>query len=883
MGQGLMRGLHRDRGGWLHVPSSCVTRRTAVASPFLLLVLIFGAVLLGCGRLLAGPVVDVRLGAAAQPMAEPGGPVRYSVTVASHGFAEATSVLVTHTLPPGFSYQPGSTRVVQGGEVISVADPTEVGGSLDWGLFTVPAGWGVFDNHYGVHTFVQDLCLESYVDFQLDKGLDLVGVGGYVTQLLYPVTVSTQAPSPCWVHFVSAAYDRGLIPIVRLQGKWGGDFWLKPEPDGSGDYSSIGEAYRRVVQGLPRRDGSTLYVQIWNEPDLPLEWSGQPSAAEYGHFFVDVAQAIHSIGDPRIKVLNGALTPGNVSFTRQLTNVSGFVQSFDLWASHCYPLNHPPTYNIHNGTARYPQYTIDCYLLELRALSQYGGRHNIKVLLTETGYGLYDRTFRFEGYPAISEDNRSNYMKRAFRDFWASWPEVVGATPFELVDPYDNWERWDWLYPTTDVPHKQYSVVSAQAKPQPLEIHPSQLTISFTAVAADMPGTYYSDVTATAANTTVEPLRNSAPVTVVDTLYTWHFPLAEKASRSLEGGVAAELEDWWSAEVEEVLERIDLSAWEEQPVQLVPVHYLASPAQAAEPLKLKGRVHLGPDPQAIALDASRDRVYVPLGEGLLVTVDTEELRVLCTVPVGASPGATAVDEVTGAVYVASRVEGTISEIQEGGCGPVEVITGHSEPSGLAVDERSNRLYVSDAQTGEVIVVDGETGGEVGRLRVGSYPEVLALDRVRRLLYVANAGDGSLSLVDLEDLSVLHTVKISQGPLLDVDVDEAGGRVYVLHLGAPPRRQVTVVDGEGWQVLDSLSGGWEYPLVEVHEMALDQQRGIVYLADGQQLLGLRASTLALNSATPVDAVLGQSGMVVDERSGAVYLVDGLSGDLLVLGP
>jgi uncharacterized repeat protein (TIGR01451 family) len=816
-------------------------------------------------------------------MAEPGGPVRYSVTVANHGFAEATDVVVTHTLPAGFSYQPGSTRVIQGGEVISAADPAEVGGSLEWGLFTVPAGWGVFDNHYGVHTFVQDLCLESYVDFQLDKALDLVGVGGYVTQLLYPVTVSTQSPSPCWVYFVNAAYDRGLIPIVRLQGQWGGDFWLKPEPDGPGDYSSIAEAYRRVVQGLPRRDGNTLYVQIWNEPDLPLEWSGQPSAGEYGHFFVDVAQAIHSIGDQRIKVLNGALTPGNVSFTRQLTGVSGFVQSFDLWASHCYPLNHPPTYNIHNGTARYPQYTIDCYLLELRALATYGGRGGVKVLLTETGYGLYDRTFRFEGYPTISEDNRANYIKRAFRDFWASWPEVVGATPFELVDPYNNWGRWDWLHPTTDVPHKQYSVVSAQAKPEPLEIHPSQLTISFAAAAADMLGTYYSDVTATSANTVVEPLRNAAPVTVVDTVYTWNFALAGKASPSLAGGVAAEPEAGWSTRLEEVLERIDLSAWEEQPVQRAPLYYLASPAQAAEPLRLMGRVHLGSDPEAIAIDASRNRAYVALGEGLLVTVGTEDLRVLCTVPVGTGPGATAVNEVTGAVYVASRVEGAISEVQDSGCGPVEPIPGRFEPSGLVVDERSNRLYLSDAQAGEVIALDGETGREVGRLSVGTYPEALALDRARNLLYVANSGDGSLSVVDLEGLRVLHTVKISQGPLLGLTVDEASGRVYVMHLGAPPRRGVTVVDGESWQVVATLSGGLEYPLDGVHEMALDQQRGVVYLTDDQQLLAVRTSTLGLSSATSVDAVPNQSGMVVDERSGAVYLADGLSGDLVILGP
>ena len=882
MDLGLMRSPDRDTGSWFEGPSSNVTWRTVVASASLLLLLIVGTGRFQSAGLLAAPVVDVWLEAGAQPMAETNGPVRYNVTVSNAGFASATDVVVTHTLPAGFSYRFGSTRVILGGELMSTTDPQIGGSSLAWGPFTVPAGWGVFDNPYGVHTFAQDLCAEGYIDFQLDKALDLVGVGGHVTQLIYPVTPYTQVPSPCWVYFVSAAYDRGLTPIVRLQGRWGGDFWIKPQPDSPGDYSSIAHAYRRVVQGLPRRDGSTLYVQIWNEPDLALEWSGEPSAEEYGHFFVDVAQAIHSIGDPRVKVLNGALTPGNVSFTRGLTNVPGFAQSFDLWASHCYPLNHPPSYNIHDGTARYPQYTIDCYLLELRALRDYGGRRNVRVLLTETGYGLYDRTFRFEGYPTITEDNRAYYMKRAFRDFWVSWPEVVGATPFELVDPYDSWPRWDWLYPGTDVPHRQYSVVRALVKPEPLEIHPSQLIISFTASASDTPGTYRSNVSATSADTTVVPLTGVAPVTVVDTLYTRRFPLSGVAERSLGGGLMTGVEAEWGARVEEVLERIDLTAWEEEPWRRVPASHLDGPAEAGEPLRLVQRVPMGLDPLAIALDTVRHRAYVTLAEGLLVTLDLEDPRVLCTVPVGTSPGVLAVNEATGAVYVANQGEGTVSQVQGAGCGPVQTIAVGAEVSGLAADEAANLLYASDAHAGAVVAVDVESRREVGRVNVGDYPEALALDQERGVLLVASAGDGTLLVVDLDGLNVLDTVQISQGPLLDLSVDRAGGRIYVLHLGAPPRRQVTVVDVETREVMASLSGGWEHPLLDAYEMALDEARGVVYLVDRQQLLAVEAGTLGLISATPVDALVDCSGMAVDEQSGNIYVVDSLRGDLLILG-
>ena len=377
--------------------SHCLPRaaRSVVWVALLLLALV-SPTLTQRGGVLAGLEPEVRLEAHAISLAEVGGSVSYTLELSNWGFGEATGILITHTLPEGFSYQVGSTEVSAGGNTVSLDDPVVAGQDLAWGPFTLPGAVGSFDNHYGIHTFVQDLCLESYVDFQLDKALDLGGVGAHVTQLFYPVTVATQGPDPCWAYFVEAAYDRTLVPIVRLQGEWGGDFWIKPERDGPGNYNSIARAFKRVVKGLPRRDGHLLYVQIWNEPDVPLEWSGEVSAMEYGHFFVDVARAIHNIGDSRIKVLNGALTPGNASFTRQLTGVPQFTESFDLWASHCYPYNHPPGYNIHAGTARYPQYAIDCYLLELRALATYGGRRGVKVLLTETGYRLHDRTFRFE-------------------------------------------------------------------------------------------------------------------------------------------------------------------------------------------------------------------------------------------------------------------------------------------------------------------------------------------------------------------------------------------------------------------------------------------------------------------------------------------------------
>jgi uncharacterized repeat protein (TIGR01451 family) len=461
------------------------------------------------GRVSAVPAVS--LAVAAQPATVPaGGQLLYTITVTNASQQHFQGLIISATLPAGFVYLPGSTAITLNGTRFSTQDPAVIGRNLTWHRLSLPAAR---TGGFGMHTFVQDRCQHDYIDYQLDRVLEVVGTGAYVKQLFYGITSQTAGPHSCWVHFVNAAYDRGLIPVVRLQGPFGGPHWIKPQPDPSGGYATIAEAYKRVVAGLPRRDSRLLYVEVWNEPNLALEWSGAPSPVEYGRFLVDVAAAIRSLGDPRILILNGALSPGgdvdNLQFIDALATVPGALQAFDVWASHPYPGNHPPEYNIRDRTAAYNRLTIDSYLLELERLAAHG-RTGLRVLLTETGYALGAQDFAFEGYPPIGEENRADYISRALRDYWSRWPEVLGVCPFELVDPHHVWHVWDWLYPDGRH-HAQFDAVAALPTPQPA---PSVLTLSFRVAIASSSGTYTCDVSAMAGGVTLANASGLAPVVV---------------------------------------------------------------------------------------------------------------------------------------------------------------------------------------------------------------------------------------------------------------------------------------------------------------------------------------------------------------------------------
>ena len=332
------------------------------------------------------------------------------------------------------------------------------------------------ENYFGIHTMIFH---EDNIDQHLDWAHHLVGDGGYIKQLFGPFTKETQGPSEDFIGILTGCYKRNLIPIIRICGIFMGEYWLKPEATAPRDYSELARAVKRVFSQIPYKKGVPVYVEVFNEPNLLHEWGNEtPNPIEYGHLLVDVYRALKSIGDPRVRVVTGGLSPGgnynNLKFVEDMIkNVPEALQSFDYWGTHPYPADHPPENNNHASTAKYKDFTIDSYLLELEILERYG-RKNVEVILTETGYELGNNMYHWEGMLAVTEELRANYIMRAFRDYWSRWPEVKAVCPFELASVQGkNWQNYDWLYldsgstangyPTH--PRPQYDAVASLPKP----------------------------------------------------------------------------------------------------------------------------------------------------------------------------------------------------------------------------------------------------------------------------------------------------------------------------------------------------------------------------------------------------------------------------------
>lgn len=338
-------------------------------------------------------------------------------------------------------------------------------------LIGITAGQGSCQlprNIYGAHLLVDNTGETGTANLKWARFL--VGKYGFAKTLMGGIDKTIDGPKPGWIDWVNACYKMDLVPVCRLAGHYR-DGWIKPEADADGSYKSMAEAVKKVVAGLPKSDTIPLYIEVWNEPNLDLEWSGKANLDEYARFFVEVSRAIRSLGDSRVRVMNGAFALSPQATEACCKAQPEFANSFDVWASHPYPQNHPPEYNIHDGTAKIKEHTIDAYLLETAVLEKYG-RKNAQVMITETGHALgIDLFTDTEGYPPIDEFNRADYMMRAYRDYWVKWPEIVAVLPFEFSDA--GWMGFNWVDPGSNTradgsptkPHYQYTLVSKLAKP----------------------------------------------------------------------------------------------------------------------------------------------------------------------------------------------------------------------------------------------------------------------------------------------------------------------------------------------------------------------------------------------------------------------------------
>ncbi len=299
---------------------------------------------------------------------------------------------------------------------------------------------------------------------QIDLSRGLTGAGGGVRLTFPGITRDMHDAPQDWKQATELTYNADLVPVIRLGPPWG-DRKVRNQSDDDAhlDYTSLAQAYADVVASLPKREGWPMYIEVHNETNLCYEWTCDPgdgndgwltyqqSATEYAHMLADVADALHALGDPRIRVLNGGFAPGGAvkcecggdGFEAGITSIP-YIESMlnavpdlgaklDAWASHPYPAEgqgwgffvsyQEPDWKATTGLLYYKE--------ELAVIG------DLPVIITETGWTV-DPNKGGQG----DRNQVAAWTKNAYDKVWLQEPEIVHVLPFMLKDP--NWDDFAW-------------------------------------------------------------------------------------------------------------------------------------------------------------------------------------------------------------------------------------------------------------------------------------------------------------------------------------------------------------------------------------------------------------------------------------------------------
>lgn len=224
-------------------------------------------------------------------------------------------------------------------------------------------------------------------------------------------------------------------------------------------------------------------------------------------------------------------------------------------------------------------------------------------------------------------------------------------------------------------------------------------------------------------------------------------------------------------------------------------------------------VSVGEFPQAVAIDLATDTVYVAnyVNNGTVSVFDGATCdatnHIGCGLPaqrvsVGSLPDAIAVDAASDTVYVANFISNTVSVLDgaacasPAGCGhTLATIPVGSGPDGIAIDAVTHTAYVTNANDNTVSVIDTATCNAQTQAAcsqvpattsVGAYPQQLAIDDATQTAYVADLNSSALSLVDIAKCNALTTTGCAaaaaavpvEGLPWGVALDQGNGRIYI---------------------------------------------------------------------------------------------------------
>jgi YVTN family beta-propeller protein len=178
----------------------------------------------------------------------------------------------------------------------------------------------------------------------------------------------------------------------------------------------------------------------------------------------------------------------------------------------------------------------------------------------------------------------------------------------------------------------------------------------------------------------------------------------------------------------------------------------------------------------------------------LTVFDKRNRSAAQALPVGREPQGLALDVVRGRIYVALAGEDVLQVL--------DLLTGTElnrvwlrpgdRPRELGLTPDGRLLVVTNSNSNSVAFVDPIAAVELDRVNVGEDPAALLIDRSGRRAYVLNHGSSSVTVLDLSTHAVVTTFA-TDGLPSRAQLNRAGTRLYVVNAGSAYLNVYTLPD------------------------------------------------------------------------------------------
>lgn len=309
---------------------------------------------------------------------------------------------------------------------------------------------------------------------------------------------------------------------------------------------------------------------------------------------------------------------------------------------------------------------------------------------------------------------------------------------------------------------------------------------------------------------------------------------------------------------------------------------------------------------------------VPTYPGTMTMLDAQGGAILGTTPVGIYSVASAVDKYTSRVFVVN-VDKSNDAANPTARGSVSVLDSRSGalirraivgrlPSAVAVDERTSRVFVANEDSSTVSMLDAQSGRLIRTVSVPRRPGAIAVDEQAERVFTVSST--TVSILDARTATVRGTVKLQNGMIATAAVVNAhAGRIFVVNNDA-----ISVLDEKKGAIVRTITLGIALEGAVIDERTnrlfiLSQEKNVEIMLDATRgtvlatiSLGTSGGTAVVdrqldrvfvgatdqNNDSVVDVLDAHNGRVldrvavsgdakaIDERTGRVFVLDGLSG-------